>query len=499
MSLAIVYSRAKLGIEAPQVTVEVHLSGGLPNLSIVGLPEAAVKESKDRVRSAILNSYLEFPSRRITVNLAPADLPKEGGRYDLAIALGILAASGQIPLESLQEYEFLGELALSGELRPVNAALPASLAAADKNRALIISRANAAEAALGSQSRVFAADSLLQVCAHLHGREFLHQQLPARAMPIETSLDIADVKGQVHAKRALEICASGGHNLLLYGPPGTGKTMLASRLPGLLPPLTEREILDVAAVYSVASVESQLALGVRPFRSPHHTSSAAALVGGGSNPKPGEISLAHFGVLFLDELPEFQRKVLEVLREPLENGEVRISRARAQACYPAKFQLIAAMNPCPCGYHGSDNSRCRCTTEQIRRYRDRLSGPLLDRIDMHVPVRALKQGELLTKQHNESSVVIRERVKKTREKQLTRQGKINHQLTSSELETYCPLKPQDTQFLEQAIEKLGLSTRALHRVIKLARTLADMANKDDIGMAELSEALSYRTLDRQVS
>lgn len=499
MSLAIVYSRAKLGIEAPQVTVEVHLSGGLPNLSIVGLPEAAVKESKDRVRSAILNSYLEFPSRRITVNLAPADLPKEGGRYDLAIALGILAASGQIPLESLQEYEFLGELALSGELRAVNAALPASLAAADKNRALIISRANAAEAALGSQSRVFAADSLLQVCAHLHGREFLHQQLPARAMPVETSLDIADVKGQVHAKRALEICASGGHNLLLYGPPGTGKTMLASRLPGLLPPLTEREILDVAAVYSVASAESQLALGVRPFRSPHHTSSAAALVGGGSNPKPGEISLAHFGVLFLDELPEFQRKVLEVLREPLENGEVRISRARAQACYPAKFQLIAAMNPCPCGYHGSDNSRCRCTTEQIRRYRDRLSGPLLDRIDMHVPVRALKQGELLTKQQNESSISIRERVKKTREKQLTRQGKINHQLTSSELETYCPLKPQDTQFLEQAIEKLGLSTRALHRVIKLARTLADMANKDDIGMAELSEALSYRTLDRQVS
>ena len=499
MSLAIVYSRAKLGIEAPQVTVEVHLSGGLPNLSIVGLPEAAVKESKDRVRSAILNSYLEFPSRRITVNLAPADLPKEGGRYDLAIALGILAASGQIPLESLQQYEFLGELALSGELRPVNAALPASLAAADKNRALIISRANAAEAALGSQSRVFAADSLLQVCAHLHGREFLHQQLPARAMPVETTLDIADVKGQVHAKRALEICASGGHNLLLYGPPGTGKTMLASRLPGLLPPLTEREILDVAAVYSVASAESQLALGVRPFRSPHHTSSAAALVGGGSNPKPGEISLAHFGVLFLDELPEFQRKVLEVLREPLENGEVRISRARAQACYPAKFQLIAAMNPCPCGYHGSDNSRCRCTTEQIRRYRDRLSGPLLDRIDMHVPVRALKQGELLTKQQNESSISIRERVKKTREKQLTRQGKINHQLTSSELETYCPLKPQDTQFLEQAIEKLGLSTRALHRVIKLARTLADMADKDDIGMAELSEALSYRTLDRQVS
>lgn len=499
MSLAIVYSRAKLGIEAPLVTVEVHLSNGLPALSIVGLPEAAVKESKDRVRSAILNSYLEFPARRITVNLAPADLPKEGGRYDLAIALGILAASGQIPIESLQETEFLGELALSGELRAVNAALPASLAACDANRQLIISRNNAAEAAMGSQTRVFGADSLLQVCAHLHGREFLQQQVPTKPVAQEGGLDLADVKGQLHAKRALEICASGGHNLLLYGPPGTGKTMLASRLAGLLPVLTEREMLDVAAIYSVASADSQLALGQRPFRAPHHTSSAAALVGGGSNPKPGEISLAHCGVLFLDELPEFQRKVLEVLREPLENGEVRISRARAQACYPAKFQLIAAMNPCPCGYHGSDNSRCRCTADQIRRYRDRLSGPLLDRIDMHVPVRALKQGELLTKQHNESSVTIRERVKKTRQKQLQRQNKINHQLSAAEIERYCAISSQDSQFLEQAIEKLGLSTRALHRVLKLARTLADMADNENISMVEISEALSYRTLDRQTS
>ncbi len=499
MSLAIVYSRAKLGIEAPLVTVEVHLSNGLPALSIVGLPEAAVKESKDRVRSAILNSYLEFPARRITVNLAPADLPKEGGRYDLAIALGILAASGQIPLESLQETEFLGELALSGELRAVNAALPASLAACDAKRALIISQNNAAEAAMGSQTRVFGAASLLQVCAHLHGREFLHQQIATKPILQEGGLDIADVKGQLHAKRALEICASGGHNLLLYGPPGTGKTMLASRLAGLLPALTEREMLDVAAIYSVASADSQLALGQRPFRSPHHTSSAAALVGGGSNPKPGEISLAHSGVLFLDELPEFQRKVLEVLREPLENGEVRISRARAQACYPAKFQLIAAMNPCPCGYHGSDNSRCRCTTEQIRRYRDRLSGPLLDRIDMHVPVRALKQGELLTKQQNEPSARIRERVKKTRAIQLQRQGKINHQLSASEVETYCAISHQDSQFLEQAIEKLGLSTRALHRVLKLARTLADMTEKEGISMIEISEALSYRTLDRHMN
>jgi len=499
MSLAIVYSRAKLGIQAPLVTVEVHLSNGLPALSIVGLPEAAVKESKDRVRSAIINSYLEFPARRITVNLAPADLPKEGGRYDLAIALGILAASGQIPLESLHETEFLGELALSGELRQVNAALPASLAACDAQRALIISRANAAEAAMGSQSRIYGADSLLQVCAHLHGREFLHQQIPNQPFLLEGGLDLADVKGQLHAKRALEICASGGHNLLLYGPPGTGKTMLASRLGSLLPALTEREMLDVAAIYSVASADGQLALGQRPFRSPHHTSSAAALVGGGSNPRPGEISLAHSGVLFLDELPEFQRKVLEVLREPLENGEVRISRARAQACFPAKFQLIAAMNPCPCGYHGSDNSRCRCTSEQIRRYRDRISGPLLDRIDMHVPVRALKQGELLTKQQNESSYIIRERVKKTRHKQIQRQGKINHQLIASEMETYCSISTEDSHFLEQAIEKLGLSTRALHRVLKLSRTLADMADKEQISLTEISEALSYRTLDRQIS
>lgn len=359
MSLAIIYSRAKLGIQAPQVTVEVHLSNGLPSLSIVGLPEAAVKESKDRVRSAIINSHLEFPARRIIVNLAPADLPKEGGRYDLPIALGILAASGQIPKELLKNYEFLGELALSGELRRISAALPAALACGDAERDLIISSENAKEAALSSVTRVFGANNLLQVCAHLHQREHLVQaSIDEPAKPFLSMLDIRDVKGQAQAKRALEVAASGGHNILLYGPPGTGKTMLASRLPGILPSLNEREMLDVAAIYSVAAQTSEHQWRQRPFRSPHHTSSAIALVGGGSNPRPGEISLAHSGVLFLDELPEFSRQVLEVLREPLESGEVRISRARAQACYPARFQLVAAMNPCPCGYYGNQDNRC---------------------------------------------------------------------------------------------------------------------------------------------
>jgi len=379
MSLAIIYTRAKLGINAPLVTVEVHISSGLPSLAIVGLPETAVKESKDRVRSAILNSYLEFPARRITVNLAPADLPKEGGRYDLAIALGILAASGQIPTQALHRYEFIGELALSGELRSVTGALPTALACADDQRELIISQPSASEAAL-SNIRVFGAQSLLQVCAHLHDREHLHQAIPPEAIDIEHTLDMLDVKGQSQAKRALEIAASGGHNILLYGPPGTGKTMLASRLPGILPALDEREMIEVAAVYSVAAQTQAHSWRKRPFRAPHHTASATALVGGGSNPKPGEISLAHCGVLFLDELPEFPRPVLEVLREPLESGEIRISRARAQVCFPARFQLVAAMNPCPCGYYGNNDNRCRCTVDQVRRYRDRMSGPMLDRI-----------------------------------------------------------------------------------------------------------------------
>ncbi|HTF96269.1 MAG TPA: YifB family Mg chelatase-like AAA ATPase [Cellvibrio sp.] len=499
MSLAIVYSRAKLGINAPLVTVEVHISNGLPGLSIVGLPETAVKESKDRVRSAIINSHLEFPAQRITVNLAPADLPKEGGRYDLAIALGILAASGQIPVERLDSHEFLGELALSGDLRSISAALPAALACGDSKRDLIISTGSGSEAALSSITRVFGADNLLQVCAHLHQRESLKQAevIPDQLHSSGDVLDILDVKGQSHAKRALEIAASGGHNLLFYGPPGTGKTMLASRLPGLLPNLSEREMLDVAAIYSVAAQTKEYQWRQRPFRAPHHTASAIALVGGGTNPKPGEISLAHAGVLFLDELPEFSRAVLEVLREPLESGEVRISRARNQACFPARFQLIAAMNPCPCGYHGSDANRCRCTPDQVKRYRNKISGPLLDRIDMHVPVRTLRQGELQSKSMGDSTSAIRIRVERSRERQLQRQGKTNNQLSAPELEKYCELSNGDKNLLEQAINKLGLSTRAYHRVLKLARTLADMNERELLNTVDITEALSYRTLDRQ--
>ncbi|RYZ98570.1 MAG: ATP-dependent protease, partial [Moraxellaceae bacterium] len=435
MSLAILYTRAKLGVNAPLVTVEVHLSAGLPSLSIVGLPETAVKESKDRVRSAIINSHLEFPSRRITVNLAPADLPKEGGRYDLAIALGILAASGQIPLQMLDKYEFLGELALSGELRPVTGALPAALACADSKRELIISNDNATEAAL-SNTRVFGSKSLLQVSAHLHEREPLFEAHPPEVSQTEYLLDMQDVKGQAQAKRALEIAASGGHNLLFYGPPGTGKTMLASRLPGILPKLNEQEMLEVAAVYSVASQSKSQSWHNRPFRAPHHTASAIALVGGGSNPRPGEISLAHCGVLFLDELPEFHRTALEVLREPLESGEVRISRARTQVCFPARFQFVAAMNPCPCGYFGNNDGRCRCTPDQVRRYRDRISGPMLDRIDLHVPVRALRQGELHTKNDGDNSKNIRDRVEQARAIQIERQGKANHLLSAPDLEKF---------------------------------------------------------------
>ncbi|MEI6414977.1 MAG: YifB family Mg chelatase-like AAA ATPase, partial [Pseudomonadota bacterium] len=389
MSLAILYSRARSGIDAPLVTIEVHLSNGLPSLSIVGLPELAVKESKDRVRGALLNSRFEFPNRRITINMAPADLPKEGGRFDLPIALGVLAASGQIPSGALENYEFLGELALTGEIRPVRGALPAALKAREAGRHLVVPRDNAEEAARVTGLEVLAATHLLEVCEHLHGTRPLSVQPPATepATPPSQGTDLAEVRGQIQAKRALEVAAAGGHNLLFLGPPGTGKSMLASRLPGILPPMSDAEALAAAAVLSVSEPGFDArSWGVRPFRAPHHSASAVALVGGGSDPRPGEVSLAHCGVLFLDELPEFERKVLEVLREPLESGHILISRAARQAHFPAQFQLIAAMNPCPCGYLGDPKGQCHCSTDQVARYRSRLSGQLLDRIDIHVDV-----------------------------------------------------------------------------------------------------------------
>ncbi len=501
MSLAVVYSRAKLGLDAPQVTVEVHLSNGLPGLSIVGLPETAVKESKDRVRSALINSHFEFPARRITINLAPADLPKDGGRYDLPIAIGILAASDQVPRQPLEQLEFLGELALSGELRPISGALPAALACGSCDRGMVVSATSAGDAALCNSTVVHAAPNLLSVCAHLHGREPLSRAVCPDSEPAPDPLDLADVKGQPQAKRALEIAASGGHNLLFYGPPGTGKTMLASRLPGILPPLSSKQMLEVAAIQSIAGPQSPQDWRRRPFRAPHHTTSGVALVGGGANPRPGEISLAHRGVLFLDELPEFQRHVLEVLREPLESGEIRISRARAQTRFPADFQLVAAMNPCPCGHYGDRDGRCRCSPDQIRRYRDRISGPLLDRIDLQIPVNALPRGALHhspnTQQPSDGSAQIQARVSDTHTRQIRRQGKVNAALSSRELEIHCELSTTQVKLLDQAMEKLGLSARALHRVLKVARTLADMEAQTRLEDRHLTEALGYRGLDRE--
>lgn len=498
MSLACIYSRAQCGMHSPEVLIEVHLSNGLPSLSIVGLPETAVKESKDRVRSAIVNSGYTFPMKRITINLAPADLPKEGGRFDLPIALGILASSGQIPIEKLSQYEFSGELALSGHIRPIKGILPFALQCNQQQRSLVIPLANAKEAHLVKSLAIYPVSTLNEVTGFLNDPQRIE---PYRAPIDYTSYshlpDLKDVKGQFQARRALEIAASGGHNMIFVGPPGTGKTMMASRLNGILPQLTEQEAIQTATVSSIKG-EHNVAetFFERPFRAPHHTASAVALVGGSSHPKPGEISLAHNGVLFLDELPEYPKNVLEVLREPLESGKISISRAGQSVEFPANFQLVASMNPCPCGYLGSQTRPCKDTAAQIQRYQAKLSGPLLDRIDLHIEVPDLPKGVLSDQQTQpESSKTVRQRVIQTRDRQMNRQSKANAQLQGQEIDQYCPLGQTQKKLLDSALEKLRLSARSYHRILKIARTIADMDQSDFIQTQHITEAISYRKLD----
>lgn len=491
MSFAKIYSRSVLGLHAPLIEVEVHLSQGLPALTIVGLAEAAVRESKDRVRSAIINSGYQFPNKRLTINLAPADLPKDGSRLDLAIALGILAASGQISEQHLHQYELVGELALDGQLRGVSGILSIAHACKIAQRQLLLPIENANHAACIQQLNVIAAHNLKQICQHLNGENpIAAHQYHLDAAPQAQLPDLVDVKGQLKARRALEIAAAGGHSLLFVGPPGTGKTLLASRLPSILPPLTDEESLTVASIYSVSNQNH--IFGVRPFRAPHHTASAVALVGGGSHPKPGEITLAHLGVLFLDELPEFDRKVLEVLRQPLESKEVTISRASRQICFPANFQLIAAMNPCPCGYAFHQDSRCQCSTDAIKRYKNRISGPLLDRIDLHIEVPPLTAQELQQQQSGESSAQVRERVLFAHQQQMHRQGYLNAALSPQTLDQVIHLDQTSQNILAIAQQKLQLSARAYHRILRVARTIADLSASEKVNTLHITEALSYR-------